>query len=204
MCGGERMYNLILGICEHLDMILNASIIILFLVEFVFALISGVNLHKLKNEINALNNPKIKKGRPSRKKRGEFETPRDNSISKWSDLEEFLKEYQDKMKIYTAFSLVIPLFTLLGILGTVAGLFVSMQDMEAAENMYEGIRFALSSTVLGIICAVIYKVVDIIFSSLYISHIDEGIELFEKNFNVTSSDSFHALVEDLKQLIQKE
>ena len=75
--------------------------------------------------------------------------------------------------IYSAFSMCIQLFTLLGILGTVAGLYISMN---ADQNIYEGVEFALSSTVLGIIFAVFYKFCDILFVSIFINYIEDGID----------------------------
>lgn len=191
------LYGPILIVCKWLDKVLNFLLLGLFLVEAYFAVKSGYNLSKLKKRINELNNPKVKKGKSIRKNKGEIETHYDDPVKKWSDLEEFMKDYQEKMKTYTAFTLIIQLFTLLGILGTVAGLFVAMQDMETAENLFEGVKFALSSTVLGIISAIIYKIVDIVLSANYVSHIDDGIEMFEKDYNINSSDAFHDILEKM-------
>ena len=76
---------------------------------------------------------------------------------------------------------------LLGILGTVTGLFVAMNgnaDWSNAQNLFEGVSFALSSTVLGILFAVIFKVVDIIFCSRYLNYIDDGVDRFRESYNV--------------------
>ena len=86
---------------------------------------------------------------------------------------------------YSVFSLIIQLFTLLGILGTVAGLFSALQnwkDLSKAQEMYDKIGFALSSTVLGLIFALLFKLGDIFLSSVFINYIDEKIDRFEKKF----------------------
>lgn len=180
-------------------LILNVGIFLLAIVELIFTIISAINLEKLSKKIDYLNNPKLKNGKSFWKRKGEIQTSHPDTVKKWSDLEDFMKEYQEKMQIYTVFTLIIQLFTLLGILGTVAGLFVAMQDMETAENLFEGVKFALSSTVLGISCALIFKIADIVFSAVYVSHIDEGIEIYEKDYNIHSSDAFHDLLEKMTE-----
>ena len=188
-------YVIILGICQGLDKILNIGIVALACYEFYLLVKSATQLGKMKHKIDNLNNPKMKRGKSFRKKKGEIETQYDAPVKRWDDLEEFLKEYQEKMKTYTKFSMIIQLFTLLGILGTVAGLYVAMQDMNAAENLFDGVRFALSSTVLGIISAVVFKIFDILLAANYVSYIDEGIELYEKDYNINSSDAVHEIIE---------
>ena len=191
------MNTFILLICKGLDVILNWFILALFVYETYLGAKSWSILSGLKKRINKLNEPKVKKGRSFRRNRGEIETHYEGTpVKKWEDLDSFLKDYQNKGKTYTAFSLIIQLFTLLGILGTVAGLFVALQDMEDASNLLDGVGFALSSTILGIICAVIFKVFDIFLVSRYITYIDEGIERYEKDFDINSSDAlFNAMTE---------
>lgn len=193
------IYRLVLELCQFLDSILNVGIFLLAIVELIFTIISAINLEKLSKKIDYLNNPKLKNGKSFWKRKGEIQTSHPDTVKKWSDLEDFMKEYQKKIQIYTGFTLVIQLFTLLGILGTVAGLFVAMQDMETAENLFEGVKFALSSTVLGISFALIFKIADIVFSAVYVSHIDEGIEIYEKDYNIHSSDAFHDMLEKMTE-----
>ena len=90
--------------------------------------------------------------------------------------------------------MIIQLFTLLGILGTVAGLFISLRHMEnisQSKELLDGVKFALSSTILGIILAVIYKFFDIIIGSVWVNYIDDGITIFKNNYREdnTSSES---------------
>ena len=57
------------------------------------------------------------------------------------------------------------------------------------QDIYEGVKFALSSTIYGIMAAVFFKVIDIIITSTLINYIDDGIEIYKMNFDVASSDS---------------
>ena len=203
------MNTIILLICNLLDVILNWIILVLFVCETYLGVKSWITLSGFKRRINHLNETKIKKVRSFRRKKGEIETHYEgNPVKKWEELDAFLRDYQDKGKIYTAFSLIIQLFTLLGILGTVAGLFVALQDMEDPSNLLDGVGFALSSTILGIICAVIAKAFDILFVSKYITYIDEGIERYEKEYNINSKDAlFDAMKEkenNIKPALEEE
>ena len=84
----------------------------------------------------------------------------------WKEFDKFCDDYQNDSMLFSSVSLIIQIFPLLGILGTVTGLFVAMNgnaDWSNAQNLFEGVSFALSSTVLGILFAVIFKSVDILF-----------------------------------------
>ena len=64
-----------------------------------------------------------------------------------------------------------------------AGLYLAMSN---GEDMYEGVELALSTTVLGILFAVIYKVADIVITSALINYIEDGINRYEKIYKVDS------------------
>ena len=42
---------------------------------------------------------------------------------------------------------------------------------------------------MGILCAVIYKVADIIIVSVFINYIEDGINRYEKTFKIDSEDA---------------
>lgn len=49
-------------------------------------------------------------------------------------------------------------------------------------SLYEGVRFALSSTVLGLIAAILFKVADVGVGSFFLNYIDDGIDRFRNNY----------------------
>lgn len=177
-----------LGICRFLAGSLNVLICILGLVEFALMLVSWQQLESLKKRIDRMNGKPIRKlGHPFRKGKGEVSTTYVQTSDKsWYEFDKFLSDYQNKGIIYSMFSMIVQVFTLLGILGTVAGLYIAMNE---GNDIYAGVEFALSSTVLGIIFAVIYKVADILMTSFYINYIEDGIDRFEKEFKVDVEDS---------------
>ncbi len=107
----------------------------------------------------------------------------------WDEFDQFLADYQEKGRCYSVFSLLIQIFPLLGILGTVAGLYLAMGS---GQELYNGVELALSSTIFGIICAVIFKVVDIFITALLINDIEDGISRYEKMFKVDHDDAVAA------------
>ncbi len=167
-------------LCQFLNWTLNVGIFVLAIVEFgFFFLRSFAGLKQLKDKVDDLMQEE-KQGFLERIKPHSYK--RTTKVIKEWDYEEFdalRVEYQKTDKYYDTFALVIQLFPLLGILGTVAGLFISINN---GEDLNEGVRFALSSTVYGIIFAVIFKVLDIWLITRYVNSIDYGMERFEKNY----------------------
>lgn len=181
------MDNFVYYLCVMFDAVLNPLIIILFAAEFIIMLITIRKMKALTGRIDKINGvssrqvSKVLVGSKKKKKTFTAVTELD-----WEEFDRFCDDYQKDGRWYTAFSLIIQLFTLLGILGTVAGLFLAMRDnndWQSAEGMYEGVKFALSSTVLGIIAAIIFKAIDVILSSKYVNYIDDGISRFQNNYN---------------------
>jgi len=178
-----------LAICKFLAATLNVCIILLAGVELFFAIVSGIKLFKLKKDVNNVNSLTIRRlGRPRKSGKGRVVTTSEvvKDMDYHADLDLIREEYQHTESWYTAFSLVIQLFPLLGILGTVAGLYQAMNEQ---TDMYSGVGFALSSTVIGIIWAIVYKIVDIVFTSRAINYIDEGLDIYEKNYQIDKEDA---------------
>ncbi len=177
-----------LKLCEVLAGCLNPVIMVVAFLESVLLICSFCILFGFRVRIDKLNKSVItKKGFSQKSGKGKVETTYESTSSKnWYEFDQFLKEYQEKGKYYSGFSMVIQIFPLLGILGTVAGLYVAMSQN---QNIYEGVEFALSSTVLGIIFAVVFKVFDVILVSWFLNYIDDGISRYEKVYSVDNEDA---------------
>ena len=165
------MNSAILAVSWFLAKILNPVIVILAIVEAVLMIMAYNKMIALKKRIDALNG----------------ETPGKQVKKDWKEFDNFCDDYQNDSMLFSSVSLIIQIFPLLGILGTVTGLFVAMNgnaDWSNAQNLFEGVSFALSSTVLGILFAVIFKFVDILFCSRYLNYIDDGVDRFRESYNV--------------------
>lgn len=182
------MNELILSVSRLLAKILNPFIVILAIAEVVLMVRSYAEMKLLKKRIDELNASTAGKSILTHKKEGKLITEyKVISDRDWRAFDKFCDDYQNRSMLFSWASLIIQIFPLLGILGTVTGLFIAMNsnaDWSNAQSLFEGVRFALSSTVLGILFAVIFKIADIAFSARYLGYIDDGISRFRENYNV--------------------
>lgn len=187
------MNTAVLILCKILDKTLNIVIILAAFFEAYLLIISWNKLATYRTKIKKLNNyTKLKLTSGEHKEKGVVKTVYTSTSEKnWREFDMFCSNYQEDGKVFSLYSLLIQIFTLLGILGTVAGLFIAMQnnkDWSNSAGMFEGVKFALSSTVLGIIFAVIFKIFDIFLNAFYINYIDDGIARFTANYSEEKDD----------------
>ncbi len=185
------MNTFILFLCHVFDVIINPAIIILALFETGLFLYSWKILSGSYGKIRQLNAKTYVGSRTQRKReRGRVEKIVEMDDSRnWEDFNKFLDEYQKNTIPYSLYSLLIQIFPLLGILGTVAGLYIALNEQEISNMLYEGVGLALSTTILGILFAVIFKILDIVLIALFINRIDDGIEQYEKNYKIDNEDA---------------
>ena len=181
------MNAFILFICHLLDVMLNPLILLAGFLELILCIWLCSRLRERHRRIRAMNEAVMNTGHSMRVGEGAVSTAVGGHIEKsWGDLKTFLKEYENVQSWYAAFSMLIQLFPLLGILGTVAGLFIALNS---GSDIYEGVGFALSSTVLGIILAVVFKVLELILESVFVLRIEEEVSRYEKEYNIFRDDA---------------
>ena len=183
-------------LCNILDAVINPAIICTAILEFVLMCVSLVIMLRFKRRIWKLNRKGIRKSIEAQK-RGKGivqKTIEIESSHDWEEFDQFLEDYQRQGCWYSAFSMIIQIFTLLGILGTVAGLYIAVSNRDPGavndlSEMYRGVKMALSTTILGILFAVIYKMADILIVSVFINYIEDGINRYEKIYAVDSEEA---------------
>lgn len=182
------MDTAILSLSWVLDKILNPAILILALAEVVIMLKAYTEMKALRKRVDDLNGLTAGKRVLTDRNDKKLTTERVLTSSRdWNEFDRFCDDYQNSSVWFSAFSLIVQIFPLLGILGTVTGLFIAMSgnaDWSNAQSLFEGVQFALSSTVLGIFFAVIFKAVDIAFNAKYLGYIDDGVSRFRENYNI--------------------
>lgn len=189
----------VLTICKILAAVLNWMILALGCFELGLWFLSFWNLKKLKPRFDQLN--REIRSVSGAQRTGNFGV-RDRVIllreKDWEEYTAFRKDYQKHIGSYDTFTSLIQIFTLLGILGTVAGLYIALHaTMETGESLsYAGIGFALSSTVYGIIGAVVFKALDIFTTAPIVGYIDDGIDLFEKDYGVLNDEARRSVPAD--------
>ena len=168
------MNDVILAVSWFLAKTLNAGIVILAVVEAVLMIMAYNKMILLKKRIDALNGETPGKQVLRSKKAGIVETEYTVKVKKdWKEFDNFCDDYQNDSMLFSSVSLIIQIVAMNG-----------NADWSNAQNLFEGVSFALSSTVLGILFAVIFKVVDIIFCSRYLNYIDDGVDRFRESYNV--------------------
>ena len=182
------MNSIILAVSWVLAKVLNPIIVVLAIGEAILMVNSYRKMRELKKRIDGLNGQKTGKQVVTSRKPGVVKTQYTVTHDRdWREFDTFCDDYQKSSMLFSGAALVIQLFPLMGILGTVTGLYVAMNgnaDWSNAQSLYEGVRFALSSTVLGISFAVLFKTIDILFNAKYLGYIDDGIDRFRQNYNV--------------------
>lgn len=174
-------------LCHVLNVVINPAIVLLAIAELFLLIKSGMLLSQFRKQIIRLNSKKMVKPTTSKKDEGNLTTTLELELTQnWDEFDQFLEEYQTKGWWYSSFSLIIQIFTLLGILGTVAGLYIAMSN---GEDMYTGVEMALSTTIFGIMFAVTYKVADIFIVAYFINFIEDGISRYEKIYQVKNDDA---------------
>ena len=137
------MNGVILAISWFLSKTLNAGIVILAVVEAVLMIMAYNRMIVLKKRIDTLNGETPGKQVLRSKKAGIVETEYTIKVKKdWKEFDKFCDDYQNDSMLFSSVSLIIQIFPLLGILGTVTGLFVAMNgnaDWSNAQNLFEGV-----------------------------------------------------------------
>ncbi|MBR5508688.1 MAG: MotA/TolQ/ExbB proton channel family protein [Lachnospiraceae bacterium] len=87
----------------------------------------------------------------------------------------------------------IPVFPLLGILGTVAGLMLEVQS-GSADKMMLSLNLALETTLFGLIFAILLKIIEAVFPSRVIYDVEVMLDDFDKKLSI--ADMFQKLKEN--------
>lgn len=100
------------------------------------------------------------------------------AVVKREDLYPLRKTYDEIYSQYNTWSQMIPIFPLLGILGTVAGLILQVMSQDA-QLIYQSLHLALSSTLYGILAAIVLKIVEAACVQKHINDIDSMLSDYE-------------------------
>ena len=153
-------------------------IIISAFIMFIFWICNALKLSSQKNDIKKMleQNPKQYNLNGTLKT---MEEKDDESVSITPDnIRQYETEFNKTCSVHSVLIQIIPIFPLLGILGTVAGLMLQIQEAETSLN------FALETTFWGLVCAIIFKLLDAIFSSRIIYDVEVMLDDFYKKIDI--------------------
>jgi hypothetical protein len=99
----------------------------------------------------------------------------------WEENLMFLETFNKIQLTYSIFEQFIPVFPLLGILGTVSGLIQQLGDV---EQMREALALSMSTTFWGLIAAIVLKIIDALFVSKSVNKMAMYFDTFEQNYQM--------------------
>lgn len=99
----------------------------------------------------------------------------------WAEVLEYLEKFNKIQLKYSIFEQFVPIFPLLGILGTVAGL---IQQLGNVEGMRDALAVSMSTTFWGLIAAIILKVVDAVLVSKTLNKMSLYFETYEQSYQM--------------------
>ena len=114
----------------------------------------------------------------------EIEETDDESATITPDtIRKYETEFNKKCSWHGVLVQFIPIFPLLGILGTVAGLMLQIQSNDIT-GMMDSLDVALTTTLFGLIFAIALKVIEALFPSRVIYDVEVMLEDFEKKMSI--------------------
>lgn len=144
-------------IMSTIGTILSPVIIILAVIVLIVLIILSNQLKELKKKVE--DQIQGNKGRVYRNQKTLDLKQRDTAIAKREDTYPLRKTFDELCAKYLTVAQMIPVFPLLGILGTVAGLIAQVQAADAAE-IYASLNVALMTTFWGLIAAIVLKIIE--------------------------------------------
>ncbi len=100
----------------------------------------------------------------------------------WAETLEYLEDFNKIRNVYSIFEQFIPVFPLLGILGTVAGL---IQELNDISQMKDALATSMYTTFWGLIAAILLRIIDSIIVSNSVNKMELYFDTFEQNYEMT-------------------
>lgn len=172
--------NLLLQFIENYAV---EAIVILGVVNAILLLVNGLSLSNQKNKIEEVLELRSKKYKFNGESK-EIEETDDESVAITPDtIRKYETEFNKKCSWHGVLIQFIPIFPLLGILGTVAGLMLQIQSSDIA-GMMASLDVALTTTLFGLIFAIVLKVIEAVFPSRVIYEVEVMLEDFDKKVSI--------------------
>ncbi|MBR1476449.1 MAG: MotA/TolQ/ExbB proton channel family protein [Lachnospiraceae bacterium] len=98
-------------------------------------------------------------------------------------IRQYERDFNKDCAMHNVFSQLIPVFPLMGILGTVAGLMLETNAADI-EGMMASVDTALSSTFFGLVFAILLKIIDAVFPSKIIEDVEVMLDDYSKKIDI--------------------
>ena len=181
-------------ILQYIARYATEGIIVSGIIMAILLLANGLALLEKKNKIVEALEQKNKKYLYSSNLKDIEETDDEKSVITPDTIRRYENEFNKKCSLHSVLIQIIPIFPLLGILGTVAGLMLELQSNDIA-GMMASLDVALATTLWGLIFAIGLKFIEAIFPSriiydveVMLNNYDQKRNLAELPYNVQSKE----------------
>lgn len=158
-------------------------IIIFGLIEAVLLLINGARLSNKKSRIEEALVSRDKKHFIDAVNKELSEEDDENSKATPDKIRALETDFNDACSFHDVLVQLIPIFPLLGILGTVAGLMIQV-GAEDMDKMLGSLNTALDTTFWGLIFAIGLKFIEAVFPSRIINSVEVMLDDFDKKMSL--------------------
>ena len=155
------------------------GIIVLGILIAVLLLANAVSLNNQKERIREILERRNKLYKYTKDLRGIEETDDDSAAITPDTVRKYENEFNKKCSLHSVLVQIIPIFPLLGILGTVAGLMLELQSNDIA-GMMASLDVALETTLWGLIFAILLKLIEAIFPSRIIYDVEVMLDNYDQ------------------------
>ena len=159
------------------------GIIIFGVIIAIFLLANGLSLSSQKNKIAEALDRKNKIYKLNGELKEMEEKNDDNSSITPDTIRKYETDFNKKCSRHSVLIQFIPIFPLLGILGTVGGLMLEIQSSDIA-GMMASLDTALGTTLLGLIFAIVLKFIEAVFPSRIIYDVEVMLDDFDKKLSM--------------------
>lgn len=175
--------NFILNLLSEYGVLI---IIILFWVVLALILVNSFYLFFAQKRIKELLDKKSTNSKVNTALHEYKEETEENTSIKIDEVRELENKFNKTSSFHGAFARAIPIFPMLGILGTVAGLILQVRA-EDIQTMLASLDTALATTFYGLSAAIILKFIDI-FPVTLINMVEIMLDNFDRKLELAEMD----------------
>ncbi len=162
---------------------INMFIFLFGIVLTILILINGSKLSSHKNRIDEAVSRRNRKWRVNPDDGAVIDRDDEDASITPDTIRQYERDFNKACAWHSVFSQLIPIFPLMGILGTVAGLMLESKAVDI-EGMMASIDTALSSTFVGLIFAILLKFIDAVFPARVIEDVEVMLDDYSKKLDL--------------------